>query len=222
MPNPTASVHDLLDWSEWPSHEQAQRLKAHIDAAASAIVRVHTTPPLPPITVRMATESTRSGGYVPEREADENGLPVTRHINISSRGLSPRLTFLHEWGHYIDNWLGSFDDYASTAGGLLPILGQIEATGALNALRAIEASRSSSFYDRIETLRLLVPQELWARAYAQYVVLRSDDPVMKDEIVLRRSDEREPLPHLEYWDWPDFERIAREIDVFMQRKGWQL
>jgi hypothetical protein len=62
--------------------------------------------------------------------------------------------------------------------------------------------------------------ELWARAYAQYIALRSGSTEMIEEVSIRRAPPDETFPELEYWLWPDFERIAQAMDRFKQEKGW--
>jgi hypothetical protein len=213
---------EYLRWQEWPTHEEAQLLKQEIEHCARCIERAYASPQMPSISIRYTDDLFRRGGYVPQRDADEKGEPSPCHIEMSVEGRSPRLTFAHEWGHYVDNWLADFVGYASVeTDDLADILAQAEASNTITQLRQFVKRSHSTFDERIEALRLLVPQEIWARAYAQYIALQSDDAVMGHELTLRRTDARGLLSHLEYWEQEDFQPIAQAINTFLRGRGWQ-
>ena len=48
----------------------------------------------------------------------------------------------------------------------------------------------------------------------------SGDETMLAEIRMRRSNDNEPLPDLEYWSTDDFVPVQTEIDRFVRRIGW--
>lgn len=215
-------VRNRIDWRGWPPQEQALRLKQEIEACADAISLVHDAPELPTIPVRATSGLSRRGGYQPDRDADEDGRPLARHIAMSLEANTPRLTFAHEWGHYIDNWLTGFEGYACVeTNALEQMLRDAYRTEALAQLRQIDQARDLPLPNRMEASRLLVPHEVLARAYAQYIALHSQDEIMNYEVALRRSDLMAPLAHLEYWEWSDFAGVAQSIDAFLKQKGWR-
>jgi hypothetical protein len=67
---------------------------------------------------------------------------------------------------------------------------------------------------------LTSPEEVWARAYAQYVVHRSGDAELKKQL----DKERARKPGIKYnprqWDDDDFEPVARAMDKLFYKLGW--
>jgi hypothetical protein len=58
---------------------------------------------------------------------------------------------------------------------------------------------------------LATGREMWARAYAQYVALRSKDVGLAMEVGKFASQQ---------WAWDDFEPIAAEMDKLFRNRGW--
>jgi hypothetical protein len=67
---------------------------------------------------------------------------------------------------------------------------------------------------------LLTPYEIWARAYSQYIAVRSGDPEMLDQVSRLRTRSG-GLYYPTQWDDADFEPIARAIDELMIQLGWR-
>lgn len=67
---------------------------------------------------------------------------------------------------------------------------------------------------------LTSPEEVWARAYAQYIVHRSGDAELKKQL----DKERARKPGIKYnprqWDDDDFEPVARSMDKLFYKLGW--
>jgi hypothetical protein len=60
------------------------------------------------------------------------------------------------------------------------------------------------------------PQELWARSYAQWIALRSDDATLRRQLEHARAHSYAPLPYLpEQWADEDFEPIALALDELL-------
>jgi hypothetical protein len=195
-----------------------QALAWEIQRTADLMSALFVAPHLPVIAV-VFTEAGRRGGYHPQTES------IARHISMSRLGASPRLTFAHEFGHYLDDALGGFETYYSHLEGPLisGVMRAIERTDAVMWLRASElATRGRLTLARHETLRLLDSTELWARAYAQYVALRSGDSVLVKEIGQRRNDADEPFAAQEYWTDEDFTSVGVEIDGMLRGLEWLL
>lgn len=69
------------------------------------------------------------------------------------------------------------------------------------------------------------PEELWARAYHQWVAERSRDPLMRERIENTLAGRKHPLASEvgyghEQWTWEEFGPIADAIDDLMRSLGW--
>jgi hypothetical protein len=65
------------------------------------------------------------------------------------------------------------------------------------------------------------PREYFARAYAQYIALRSGNQKtldFHDEMI--RHEQGSSMPH-RYWDWDDFGPIAEAFDEILEAREWQ-
>jgi hypothetical protein len=61
---------------------------------------------------------------------------------------------------------------------------------------------------------LLSSHEQFARAFSQYIALRSGDKAMQGEIGKRVAKQGQ-------WKPADFESIARELDAYFDKLGWR-
>jgi len=159
-------------------------------------------------------------------------------ITISSTSVNPEMTMLHEFGHYIDNELFISDEdafsgssTASDISGFIPGMDAvIEAISASEGFRQLIRASSSlssgpsqfgswpSYYgDR---------REMWARAFAQWALLRSDGNVEMWTASTRKqlSGFLTPLLGTSFntqWEDPDdFAPIATAIDELFEAAGW--
>ena len=66
----------------------------------------------------------------------------------------------------------------------------------------------------------LRPQEMFARAYAQWVALKSGDRRMLDQLDARLADEDNLRIVLSQWPAAEFLPIARALDTLFERQGW--
>ena len=68
---------------------------------------------------------------------------------------------------------------------------------------------------------LLSPNEVWARAYAQWLALRSQNSdLLKGIADARRLGAADPYAGRQ-WEDADFEPIAKEIDAIFKKLGWR-
>ncbi len=126
------------------------------------------------------------------------------------------ISFLHELGHWIDNWglhePGGGRVYASDHAAELEEL--IDALKKSRAARDILKSRSLSEGDKNYYLR---PRELFARAYAQFIIEESGHPKLRKAMEdLRRGD----LSRLEWWSKADFSVIRQLLRALFQTRNW--
>lgn len=85
--------------------------------------------------------------------------------------------------------------------------------------RGVSPNRITRLEDSIQYSKyLLDPEEVWARAYAQYIAEKSGDRIMLKE--LRRDQIRNPRTIQTQWTTEDFEPIKKSIDKMFEEKGW--
>ncbi|MGI9112690.1 MAG: hypothetical protein ACR2GT_10945 [Gaiellaceae bacterium] len=174
-----------------PLHPQLARALA----GAAELHDVYTD--LHPVPVR-PTATTRQAGCYRMREGDPIDLRVSRrHDRVP-------LSFLHELAHLIDHQVA-------------PEPRRFASTGhpALKAWRAAARrleSRVPARAGRSHRRYFDSSKELWARSYAQTVLLRSSDSVLRASLTaLQRADD----PFI----WPEweFEPLAREVEAVFAR-----
>lgn len=190
-------------------------LRAEAQAAVEAITSVHRISHLPSIDV-LFTASDRYGGYTPATEERD------RSLELSVIALTPRLTVVHEFGHFVDDAIGGFEVYSSQELNSLVsrVIADAERTQAIRALRVYEQQTKGTFSaERAQVIYRLQEVEIWARAYAQYIAIRSGDTQLLVEVQKRRDIDIGVLQN-EQWEWNDFDLIASAIDALMQILGW--
>lgn len=149
-----------------------------------------------------------------QREAGNVLLTFSRDLAPAQLGL----TVLHELGHLIDllffepaNKLTQPDDSKKE---LEPILIAAQSTrtwqqyqGRLN-LHPLDD----------DALYLTRPEEIWARAYAQYIAEKSGNETLLAAVIEQAAPAYNQLP--EHWSSADFTPIRQAIDSLFQTKGW--
>jgi hypothetical protein len=201
--------------------------------AITAIDRVHGVSQLPRIPVRLTVGISKRGAF---RFHPATGEPIA--ILLRSDRPHRRLTFLHEIGHFIDwmilgegrrfgslgrplqvgNWeraVGDSTAYLTLRAMLGEVTAHVLDSEGRPALVRLAA-------DRVASIRQwLLPEELWARSYAQYVALLAGDPdilASLDSFRVRRSGE---VYYPMQWTDEDFVPIARAIDDCFRDLGWR-
>lgn len=137
----------------------------------------------------------------------------TGGIDLGVDSRRPEMMTAHEIGHFIDWSALPGDGHAS----------QRITTPSMRALiRRIQASETWAVLQELPEegrRRLSAPQELFARAYAQWIAMRSGNRRMREQIdrglasliVTRR---------LLQWDYEDFLPIAVALDMLFEERGW--
>lgn len=189
---------------------------------------VHGDGVLPRIPLGWAAIANEEGIY---RFDEITGLPV--RIIVSSIGKQLRLAVAHEIGHLLDHQgIGDAGTFASSHGRSLNAWRE--------AVRASRAIRSLSELGRRDTIRvarsggrivpvavstalvryLLTDHELWARSYAQFIAIRSDDPLLLAELDARRGSRPGLIDYHLQWEDVDFAPIEFEIERLFRRLRW--
>jgi len=142
-------------------------------------------------------------------------------IQLSSSSVNPELTVAHEIGHFIDhqsfNTAGVFssinDDLMAA---FRRVVDESTATATLKEHLATATDRNA----RERAKYYLSAYEQWARAYAQWVALRSNNQVMIDQVNKIIGNTRSPAYSASQWQAADFEPIAKAIDEIFNSFGW--
>jgi hypothetical protein len=194
---------------------RARKFFREVETALALTDTVLQIPEFPRIEISF-TNDQRYGGYT---AGNENHLPT---LELSIIGVTPRLTTIHEIGHLLDDAIGGFREYASSVPGspVSQVIAVAENSSALRTFRNYEEETKGNISARrFRVLNRLMPGEIWARAFAQYIALRSNDTKLRAEVELRRSIEEGVLQN-EQWEWNDYSPIAKAMDALFQTLGW--
>jgi hypothetical protein len=147
-------------------------------------------------------------------------------ILINPQSNNPHIYLTHEIGHFLDHQaMGGGGQFASE---LHPdfqdfrdAVAQTESIQQLHHLKS--APQIPGFGRNAKAPReyisyLLQRREIWARAYSQYIAIRSGDPRMLAEL-RRLQNDKSPMKM--QWDDADFEPVAAAIDKILEKKGWK-
>jgi hypothetical protein len=181
--------------------------------ALHAIDRVHGDGALPPTFVRRRRLRPSRHGYYD---------PAANEIAVNDGTVRPALTMLHEAGHVVDlHSLGGSSAFASASDALFDGWRRaVEQTHALQMLLSLVPSLVDP--DKARYVRyLLLPEEVWARSYAQYIVTRSAIPELRLQLdTMRQRPPGQTLYIPRQWEDGDFSSVATEIDRMFERRGW--
>ena len=184
-------------------------LAKQVDAALAAIDQVHDDGSLPEIPLRSTARNLY--GYFQPQIVDD-GI-TANYIAIRPDGAWPALTTVHEVGHFLDlEAIGAKGGFASMDGDPLiqEVLAAADDTDAIQGLR----ERFARLQDET-TKYLLRPEEIWARAYAQFVAARADSPVLTTQLAAAQAAEK-----FRQWDAADFAPVAAAIEKMFLQLGW--
>jgi hypothetical protein len=156
------------------------------------------------------------------KDANFPAKPI--HIAISKDAEEPHIAFAHEFGHYLEKFqINGHADGArdwSKPGVFTRFQRAVEKSIAYQQLKH-KATRSDGYNDREFSEYHLRWEEIWARAYSQYIVERSGDDAMKKELAIRRDPKKQFGYDCNQWSTKDFAPIAAEIDRILKKQGWK-
>jgi hypothetical protein len=66
----------------------------------------------------------------------------------------------------------------------------------------------------------LLPDELWARSYSQYIATKAEAQVLQMQIGLQRRMARGTIQYDGYWTKHDFHPVMDQIDQLFRALGW--
>ena len=167
-----------------------------LEQALAAAARRHVLrTDLAPVPVRPTATTSEAGAY---RYVKHD--PVD--LRISRRAGRTFVAFLHELGHFVDHQLGYDETKRAFASAWHPAFAEWRDAVA-SVVRVWDAALARPFYSQ---------RELWARSYAQTVLLRSHDDELEAHLAaLQRTGD--------HFVWPrhQFEPIANAVDGVFAR-----
>ncbi len=171
------------------------------NAVTNAIDGVHTDGPLPTIPVESLQSPRYAGLY---------HYGTSKKISIKPSGSWPELTAAHEIGHFLDHMgIGTPGEFESKKkdGILKDVIAAAKKSEAFKNIGLYAPKSKHSYYRS--------PEEIWARAYAQYIAKKSGNAAMQSGLDLNRS-------WINYTQWSDddFLPIEQAIDEVFSKLGW--
>jgi hypothetical protein len=167
-------------------------------AAASSLHALRSD--LTPVPVRPTTTTSEAGAYR-FRKRD----PIDIRVSACSGRVA--LGFLHELGHFVDHQLGYDPRSRIWASAIHPAFAPWRGAAAALAIRPFPGGRSRQRY--FESAH-----EVWARSYAQTVLLRSGNGAFLEQLATLQGRD-DPF----VWPVPEFELVALEVERVFERLG---
>jgi len=200
------------------------RVKSQVSHAMHAINMVHGDGKLPRIPIMSFGNKKTAGFY--EAVPTVHGKKASR-IAISYSGPWKDLTVVHETGHFLDHCgIGSPNDFETLSGSIfknfITLAHKSKPIQEINKMitqgyMIVDGKRLNLNWALIERLMyLLQDQEVWARAYSQYIATKSGDTKLLRQV--KKLREKSVLPSL--WDTDDFVPLLEEIDKIFKNLGW--
>lgn len=205
----------------------SKRANEGVDHAVTAIGNVHRVPKdlyKVPIKVKGSLDGA-NGLYKIWQPFGGN------EINVSKWAHGPASTVAHEYGHFLDHHL--FGNGKPSMHGMASVqwaYGKPEGKEIAPLMRALyksDAARKLTQKHRDNersgngetqySQYLLMPPEMVARAYSQYIGLRGSQQIHRETIDY--GNQWRQYGYHAQWDAKDFEPIAREFDRLFQRRG---
>ena len=176
-------------------------LCAELERALSAASCLHVLrTDLRPVPVRVTRTISEAGAYR-YRRANPIDLRVSRRSGHVAIG------FLHELAHLVDHQLHYDRRSRVWASAVHPAFAAWRAAAARLHRRPFPGgSHRTGYFESA--------QEVWARSYAQTVLVRSNDRFLREELA-RLQRENEP----QVWPADVFEPVALQVELVFQRLG---
>lgn len=218
-PRDRAEVHYGMLWS--------RNTNQGIDHALDAIGKTHSIPhnlQIVPIKVK----GLLGGANAQYQVWNPWGKPNEIHVSKYAQG--PAASTAHEYGHFLDhklfgtgvNNLGGLGTHSSDPKIRKELLSLKLAMYRSKAIAQLvnkhdEHEKDRDYIGMQRTQYLLMPAEIFARAYSQWIGTRSS-PQIRNELREYDSIWRSHGYHAQ-WDDKDFEPIARQFDHLFAKRG---
>ncbi|MFL5919668.1 MAG: hypothetical protein ACJ74L_05470 [Gaiellaceae bacterium] len=176
-------------------------LTGELQRALAAASRLHgLRSDLEPVPVRPTSTITEAGAYRFRRKD-----PID--LRVSRVGGRVTLGFLHELGHLLDHQIYYDRKTRSWASAVHFAFTSWREAAARLERRPLPGGRGRQRYFQ-------ATHEIWARSYAQTVLLRSGDPLLQAQLENLQADD-----DVHVWSVEQFEPVAVEVEHVFARLG---
>ena len=176
-------------------------LVAELDRALAAASRLHgLLSDLEPVPVRPTSTITEAGAY-------RFRLRDPIDLRVSRVGGRVALGFLHELGHLLDHQIYYYRKTRSWASAVHVAFTSWRTAAAMLERRPLPGGRGRQRYFQSV-------HEVWARSYAQTVLLRSGDPILEQHLAKLQADD-----DVHIWSAEQFEPVASEVERVFEQLG---
>jgi hypothetical protein len=180
---------------------QSGALRAELERALAAASRLHMMrTDLHPVPVRVTRTTSEAGAYRYRR-----ANPID--LRVSSRSGHAATGFLHELAHLVDHQVHYDRRSRVWASAVHPAFAHWRAAAAKLERRPFPGGSHRQRY--FESA-----QEVWARCYAQTVLFRSDDLLLREQL-MRVQAQNDP----QVWPAEVFEPVALQVELVFERLG---
>ena len=190
-----------------PRSGKVRQLSESVLAEIDAIHDVAQMPRIPIVAFKSGTKGGAYRHYV-------GGAPIEIKVNTHIVATHQELTLAHEIGHFIDDQaIAGANQFASESSAIMSEWR--DAIDNSNAIKAIGVGNPRAGY-------YLSRPEQWARSYAQYIAVKSKNPVLMAQLdAIRTHDPRydDWVAHRQ-WQDDDFAPIMAAMDKIFNKLGW--
>jgi hypothetical protein len=191
-------IRSLEDLVELPRRSPLADELARALAAASRLHMLKSD--LRPVPVRVTATTSEAGAY---RYRKANPID----LRVSSRSGHAATGFLHELAHLVDHQVLGDKRSRVWASSVHPAFSEWRAAAAqLNGRPFPGGSHRKRYFQSA--------QEVWARCYAQTVMLRSSD-----ELLLAQLGRLQRVDEPQVWPMNEFEPVAVQVELVFVRLG---
>jgi hypothetical protein len=186
-------------------------VKAAGKEAVAAIAKVHSDGGLKLSPLHSKVMAKAYGVYTRIPHPGQRGVPgaFNSRIDVNPKGNHPVMTTLHEIGHKID--FEAVHPNAAAFSERAKVIAALKAAPRFHALQNEPQLRYSY------KLYALTDEELFARAYAQYITTRSGSAQAMQELTHTLS---QPVGALTQWPDAEFAPVLPLFDSLFTALGW--
>ena len=201
-------------------------IEKHFNYAVALIDRVHDDGKLPRIPINSRANLEAGGHYKFTKNRRTGEFVDSVNITINQTKPTPEFSIIHEIGHFIDHrGIGLSKEFDSISGtNLTQFMKVVQESSPIKTLK--EAKRTGKLRYKGEFLELnkkrlnhidylLGNDEIWARAYSQYITTKTQDKLLLKQLEIWR---KHPFPY--QWEDKEFEKIVKAIDDLMEKLQW--
>jgi len=213
IPTGTASkVSEKISFGSIIGNEK--EVKKKWESVVKTIDSVHGDGPLPTAPVRHVDSSGRTNG---QYRRFDNEIVTYKEDSIP-------LTLTHEIGHWID-----YRGFRGLPDADPPMTGnKVFASHSPLFKKFIKAAKNTEKIKAITNAGLTTKSksylksnhEIFARAYSQYIAVKSKNPEMLADLKTRQGKPENGKPYPVQWDDDDFIPLYNEIETIFKQIGW--